>query len=353
MKIGIATVHDSSNFGSFLQAFALQEILRRMGHTPYFILTRDAKYVSKLYRPSPKQMLRHPTQAPQIIANARKKHRCFLRDQACFQNITLHEADGMDLILLGSDEIWNVCTPAFTLPCFYGIGAKAPKVAFAVSAGRATTDDLRKYPELVKGIQAIDVILPRDNATAEIVHALTGTREPVVGDPTLLVDPGVFGAKETALAPTGRLVVYAYSVADGLRERITAFAKARGLKVVSLCFQHAWVDENIICGPMQFCRELAVADYVFTTTFHGTIFSILNHKRFVSHPTSQKTTDLLFRLGLEERVLPSEDALARLLEETTIDYQAVESKINLLKSDSLRLLTDALERVSISYTNNR
>lgn len=37
MRIGIVTMHKVLNFGSVLQAFALQTVLERLGHKPTII----------------------------------------------------------------------------------------------------------------------------------------------------------------------------------------------------------------------------------------------------------------------------------------------------------------------------
>ena len=49
MNIGIITVHDSANFGSFLQAYAMKLALEDLGHNVKFIKTRSDRKVKKVF----------------------------------------------------------------------------------------------------------------------------------------------------------------------------------------------------------------------------------------------------------------------------------------------------------------
>lgn len=50
MKIGILTFHCAVNYGAVLQAYALQEILRSLGHEVYVIDYRP-DYLTEAYCP--------------------------------------------------------------------------------------------------------------------------------------------------------------------------------------------------------------------------------------------------------------------------------------------------------------
>ena len=77
-------------------------------------------------------------------------------------------------------------------------------------------------------------------------------------------------------------------------------------------------------------------------------FSVLNHKQFVSLPQSRKTSDLLKTLNLSERLIRSEGCTPVELQEKlinqNIDYSGVDADIERMRSDSLRLLKDALKK---------
>lgn len=357
MKIAVATVHDSSNFGSFLQAYALQTVLQSLGHDVYFIRTRDKQYLKRMYYPSRRLLLSEPFKYISQYKYGNKKRSVFLKDRKCFKEIDFEQADNMDLVILGSDEIWNVKTPVFTLPVFYGINLKVPVVSYAVSAGDAEYGDIVKHQTIVEAIKQMKVILARDLRTIEICEKLTGKTPEIVCDPTLLIDSEHFvrEASDIPAVSGDYIAIYAYDhmIANKTFGIIRSYAEKNKLKIVSVGFFRDYADENILCGPLDFFRVLSNAKYIITSTFHGTIFSILAKKKFISIEYSIKTKDLLNRLGLEERWLPENDITDSVIqsmfdESCTINYTDVEEKIKSLRERSMSLLTDALNLGSVN-----
>ncbi len=355
MKIGIATVHDSSNFGSFLQAFALQETLQKLGHDVYFLQTRSKSYVKKMYRVPRKLLLENPIHYIKESLYRSKKRRAFLTDQSCFKEISLDKADTMDLIILGSDEIWNVNVPVFTFPVFYGINMKSPVITYAVSAGNAKYKDFIARQTIIEAIKQLKCILVRDNNTAQICKALTGVLPEIVCDPTFLLDSHDFlHQRGKALKMSGEYIAvyaYEYAIGDQLRDTIVRFARENGLNIAAVGFYHKWADENILCGPLDFLNVLSGAKYVVTTTFHGTVFSILGHKKFITVPYSLKTRDILESLGLDGRIVSSNVSYSVfsdiLSDAENINYNVVDEKISNWRKHSMSLLETSIEVHSV------
>ena len=87
MKIGIVTVQDSNNFGSFLQAYALQFTLHQFGHEVVFIRSRSKKYIKDLFfrtRPIKREYL-HLFKFAKENWNGWKKFQRFQKEQKCFR----------------------------------------------------------------------------------------------------------------------------------------------------------------------------------------------------------------------------------------------------------------------------
>ncbi|WP_072525300.1 polysaccharide pyruvyl transferase family protein [Clostridium sp. Marseille-P3244] len=355
MKIGIVTVHDSNNYGSFLQAYALQRVFQDMGHEVYFAVTRRKEFVKGTYIPaiSLKKLIRHPVQTLKNRQSGILKWKAFLEDQKVFREISGEELDQMDCVVLGSDEIWNVQVRSFQNPIFYGRG-QTKAVAYGVSVGRATYEDITKYPELVQDIRQIRSIMVRDTRTQSIIEKICSFIPETVCDPTFLVPRTIFKSteKRSRYISESYLLIYSYSISRELQDKIQEFARANGLKTVSACFYYSWADYNIMCGPLEFCRIIEEADYVITTTFHGTIFSVLNEKQFVSLPASIKTNDLLVRLGMEERLIENSTDLStiqELLQKRMIDYGKVNCRISEMRENSLALLKKSMESTVNEY----
>lgn len=352
MKIGIITVQDLNNFGTFLQAYGLQHTLESMGHEVFFIRSYTKKYARGMFyriRPYGKEY-RHLPSFIKKNFKGWKKHQVFLKDQKCFRVLDHYEDEKLDLVILGSDEIWNTTNPLFQTPIFYGEGIQ-PVMAYAPSIGNATFEDMKCIPEEL--FRRIDPILARDSRTVEFLKSLQ-IDAPLVCDPTILAKTSIFRRpySHRLMKKTPYLLLYSYGheINEQMRTYILDFAHDRGLRVFSAGFDINWCDGVINCAPLDFCAVLENADYVFTSTFHGTIFSILNHKQFVSLPYSPKTTNVLHSLGLQERVIDTErfdqSVLANMLD-SPIDYDAVDAIILQQRTSSLELLKKGIEMNTI------
>ena len=353
MKIGILTVHDVDNFGSYLQAYGLMRTLESMGHEVYFLRGYSRKEARGMFyriRPHGREYLQLPAF---LYRNFKgwKKHRLFLKDLEQLRELEQYDPQKLDLVILGSDEIWNINTYLFKERIFYGEGM-SPVMAYAPSIGNATMQDLATIPAEL--FRRMDPILVRDGRTQEFIRSL-GIEAPRVCDPAILADTAIFRRSyRHRLMKAPYLLVYAYGheISEQMRSHILAFARSRGLKVISVGFKLDWCDGAIICSPLDFCAVLEKAAYVVTGTFHGSIFSILNHKQFVSIPYSPKTTDLLHSVGLSSRIIDQEQMDSRRLAEALendIDYKTVDEDLRRMRNNSMELLKQALRK----YKSNK
>lgn len=356
MRILTVTPFDSSNFGAFLQAYCLKSVLESMGHTVYHRLTRPADYVRHLYyheTPETEEEQRDLPAFARRLEIQKKVYRCFLEDQRCFRVVD-PETEPADLYILGSDEIWNFRKAAFRQPLFWGAGMH-PVISYAASMGDAEAEQFSAYPELREALCGVGRYLVRDERTRQFVREVTGREATAVCDPTLLVPVEQYGNTfcDPYLQEHDCLLIYAYKIHPTLQRHLRTYADARGMKLVSCCFAADWCDHVCICGPLQFSALIRQCREVFTTTFHGSIFCILNHARFVSVAKSPKTSQLLEQLSLTERMLPrafnGEDSSAETIGqvmERTIDYGAVDETIRALRQTSLEELTRAIREMT-------
>lgn len=350
MKIGIVTVHDSANYGSFLQAYALYHVLKKWGHEVYFIRTREKEYIDNIFCPKTgkKNWLMHPVREMKRKKQNDEKYRQFKLEWEEFKVLEKWDDIKLDKIILGSDEIWNVTAEVFRREIFYGMGMK-DVITYAVSVGAARTADLQKFPHLVGAIKALDTFLVRDINTQVLVKELTGKEAKMVCDPTFLLPVNSYVSKSKLPARKGTeryMVVYSYAFKEEFKNNIVRFARENNLKIVAACMNFDWCDEFVNASPMKFCELLHDAEYVVTTTFHGTIFSFLNHKKFVSAPFSPKVNDVLEKVGLKEAIIKEdiayEDFSEKLLD-CKYDYNLVEERIQEWRNRSLNYLQEALQ----------
>ena len=86
------------------------------------------------------------------------------------------------------------------------------------------------------------------------------------------------------------------------------------------------------------------AKYVITDSFHGTVFSALFNRPFISIGNPERglarMVDLLEIIDLRQHLVTdfSFDIAIRLLSENTYDWNSVNSKIDILRNESLNFL---------------
>lgn len=352
MKIGIITVADSANFGSFLQGFALKNILEGLGYEVRFIRTRDEEYVKRIYynwKPGPRDLV-HPLRFLRKNINGYKKHRKFTADHQFLKMCLPGEEDNLDCVILGSDEIWNVRSEVFRSPVFYGRD-RARIIAYAISAGSAVYSDFLYYPEILQWVHELEDIYVRDENTRDIVEKIIGKRVGLVCDPTFLTDDKSFFKEfsDSYLEKHRYILVYIYpnALTKEIIKEVKKFSKRKCLKLVSAGFYNYWCDYNVVCSPLEFCAVIKHAQYVITGTFHGSIFSILNEKQFVGIAMSEKVKDLLKRYDLESRLIQAGEITAEKLDRLSdreIDYQGVGRKIEQIREYSLEQLKEVIAK---------
>ncbi|WP_026516935.1 Coenzyme F420 hydrogenase/dehydrogenase, beta subunit C-terminal domain [Butyrivibrio sp. MC2021] len=324
MKIGIITVYDSiTNYGSFLQAYALSRVLEQKGHSIYFIrrmsdddiLERFNQLVverctvksnipvkSILLKAKYKMIMRRE------IANNIKRFETLKNDWNHLNIISKEDIEkvGLDLIICGSDEIWNIHNKDIDID-FYGCGwiKNISKIAYAISSGDTKTDEFLSVKSWKEQIGDFDVILPRDTMTQKMSLDYTGIESPIVCDPTILR-----GYENYTITDCGKefgkyMLVYSYQLSKIEKKYIKKYAKENNLKIISPCVYSIIADENIYTSALDFPSLIANAECVYTTTFHGTIFSLMFAKRMCSSPRFPKILNLLEQVNGENYLLPN------------------------------------------------
>ncbi|HZB70505.1 MAG TPA: polysaccharide pyruvyl transferase family protein, partial [Acidimicrobiales bacterium] len=156
---------------------------------------------------------------------------------------------------------------------------------------------------LVPLLSGMDATSVRDDGSVALVTAATGRIPEKVLDPTFLVDPGDVLRRPRRRRPY--LALYGYVRDPAVLAQIRRVADARGLDVVSLGFRNPVARRSRIgLGPGEWLGELAGAEYVVTSFYHGLVFALRFGRPFTALPKegkAHKVDDLLRIVGLEER----------------------------------------------------
>lgn len=347
MKTTVVTPFDSADFGAFLQAYCLKAYLESEGHTVKHIRTKSQEYVRELYyHKTPKT--KREKYIPGVFEKQRKfgqkKYRIFTDAQKCFD--VADGAEKTDVMIIGSDEVWDIRKAAFQTPFFWGkIGV--PTISYATSIGDASVEEFRFYPDQIQQLKQFKAVLIRDENTAKFVETYTDHAPIKVCDPTILVSVDSYGEEltDTFVENHKCLLVYAHRLPRKIIKEIKAYAKSQGFKTVACCFRHDWCDYQCDCSPLQFSSLIRKCEAVITTTFYGSVFSFLNYTDFVCVSEDAKCTQLLEQFGLLDRILSEEivcrDSIAHVLQQE-INYEAVDSLIAVWRSKSRDALKEAL-----------
>ena len=350
MKIVVITPYDAPNFGAYLQAYCLKYQLEKMGHEVIHVPTSSKQDIQNKYyteRPISKKDMIMPWKFAKKVEFGKEKLKLFQEDhkEFCISNDLKNIK--ADLFILGSDEIWNVKQQMFRKLIFWGKGL-SPVISYAASIGRSDLGDFNDYPEHIELLENLKTILVRDVRTKQFVEQCANRKAELVCDPTMLVPVAEYGKeyKDSYIENNECILIYAYRLSSKVKREIRSYARKTGMKTVACCFQHDWCDHNCNCTPLQFSSLIRQCKAVITTTFHGTIFSILNHREFVTIPTSPKSNQLLEQLGLSQRLLDesliSADSLGKIFVENHINFTEIDNMIKKLREKSIQLLAETL-----------
>lgn len=285
MKIGIITYHKGLNHGGYLQAYCLQQFLKNKGNNTFII-----DYINPIQQKTefeifvkrwPKTKLWGLNHTYQNLIKYYKFNQAFKKFQLS-KTITnsnfTQVLKEFDVIITGSDEIWNIKNPAFPENmCFFGEQVNnevTTLISYAASIGNCTTDDInsQRITELLKRYHNISV---RDANTLRAIENI-GLAAKQVLDPTFLYDPYPdFKIRK----PTNKkyLLTYVNSISNPEIEIIKDFAKKNNLIIISISYPAYWADYNDLkVGIDDWLSYFRYAEYIVTNTFHGLIFSIKN-----------------------------------------------------------------------------
>lgn len=366
MKIAIVTVYDSVvNFGSFLQAYAMSKVLESRGHEVFFVrrmpndeilkrfnrLAKIQNSVSSKKGIKAKFLSQRSKYVIQREMDANKnRYKCSLSDWKSIKIIDPAEIEdcGIQLVICGSDEIWNIHNKDIDLD-FYSCGwvKHIPKLAYAISSGNSKTSEYLNDPEFFNAVGDFCKILPRDQMTQSMISDITNVKESIVCDPTLLLGQDGFTLTNKGKEFGKYILVYSYFLTRKEKKFIKKYARYNGLKIISPCIYSSIADEVVYTSALDFPSLVFNAECVYTTTFHGTIFSLMFAKRFCALSRLPKVANLLEQLETYDHELNldfSYDDFCAVLNKFA-DRSVIGDGLNRLKSTSEDILWKAIEEI--------
>lgn len=322
MKIGIMSMQRITNYGSYLIAFALKKTFQNMGHNVEFV---DFKIEPCLKTTSTDIYLQELSEKDKFYINQTKEFKKTFLD-VYLKELGIDERNErpiLDTLVIGSDEVFNCLQEnpnvGYSLELF-GKDANAKNIiSYAASCGTTTFEKLNNFGKaeevssLLKNFKAISI---RDTNSKKFVEMLTGQTPELSLDPVLLYD--FENDIIDNVTDENYIIVYGYNLRFTEEENlaIRKFADKYNKKIICLGMYQTCCDKFIPAHPLEVLAYFKKADYVFTDTFHGSIFSIKGKTPFatiIRESNKEKLSDLLNRFELSDRKLHSLDDLEEIL----------------------------------------
>ena len=388
-SVGIVTMHKVLNYGSALQAYALQRKIDELGFKatiidylypnkfhcerqkiPYYPKKSMARFAAmallgvlvKLLRISSRQKKANAAIKrffqQRAFRSFYQKYFNLSREYASAESLgQIHEK--FDIYMTGSDQVWNPQYMVGDTNFLLGFAPRnALKCSYAASfSGKDVSDEMQPlYRKFLEQYQFISV---REKSASNVVEKLIGKAPEVVCDPTLLLnrDEWTRLCVDRPLVNGKYLLVYilhySFDPYPSILSLVDMLARERNLKVVVLHgLKDGYSIENSISfdsiGPLEFLRLFRDASLVVTTSFHGTAFALNFARDFYSvikrkDGSDNRIADFLSVCGAEHHLVEMNDL--ENLQESSVT--AIESeKLMEFRDRSIAYLREKLMNVS-------
>lgn len=368
-NIWILTFHCVINYGAILQTYALQTLLKRYNDnvlvinyqtkdliTPYIPLFRVCSIHSLAVSSDKiKYIIKILISALQYFCFGerikQKQYQYFLKKYIYIESFhAINISGSRDVIVLGSDQIWNPRITNWDKTYFYSNYPKGNTkiISYAASIGNdhSTQEELDFLRENIKNVDCISV---REETAQKVLSSICDKPITTVLDPTLLLKSADIELQRLISDNKYGKYILLYQMSDDpntlkICRHISKLLKLKIVEVLAYPFgRHNLNFHKHIstAGPEEFVTLFAHAQYVVTSSFHGTAFSLIFNKQFVTvaHPTAgSRQRDLLTRIGLSDRIVSSVNDLPT----TSIDYSIINKRLEQERRKSLDFLEHAL-----------
>lgn len=314
MKIGILTFHRCINYGSYWQARCLADELIKRGHNTFILDHHSARVNRAEWRCALQPVL--PTHVPASdYPMYREKMEEFFKafcNLPLSQPFPLEQPDQMDeydLVIVGSDEVWNLSHPWYGYyPIFYGEGIRTRHlVSYGASFGNYDIT-WKPDPEWVNKLLKFEKISVRDENSQIIIKNTLGVEPQMVLDPCLQFPLKAEKHKISFKKPF--VAVYGHNFSEIFILNVRLWAAERNLSLISIGYRNNWADEQwLTAGPLEFASFISQSNAVVTNFFHGCVFALNNSKPFICETTpyrSNKVQDLMKKVKAENHIVTEE-----------------------------------------------
>lgn len=360
-RIGIVTFFKANNYGVCLQAIATSEFLQRQGFC-VDIINYINPFEHRIFKWSYKENNKIYGYITSLAKNIllgkmyyykkgfNNVEQYYHLTEQCFTDVNQMQNLNYDILIAGSDQIWNPSITggidqAFLLQ--FGNAEKRISVASSLGSNELTASEKEIFQKAFKIFSDISV---RERYAKECLKTLTDKKIKVLIDPTFLFDKedwtNLLGRK-SGYYDTNEKYILTYFISSkkaNYRSRVEEYSRKFNCPVWSIQFTnyHWKITQKRILGASieDFIALFLNAQLILTDSFHGTAFSINLNRDFVSFKHSEnpvRTIDLLHSLQIDNRL----DMTAK--EYYPVDYEVVNKELEQQRDDSRKWLLKAVD----------
>ncbi|EPY1511324.1 polysaccharide pyruvyl transferase family protein [Klebsiella quasipneumoniae] len=355
-KIAIATFHAAHNYGAVLQTYALYKTLQKLGHDVY-LLDYSPKNLIKSYTLFPKRefynnFISYSKAWLSLFLDYSRRYNRYSRFNNFIDKnfkILPSSIKNIDVIVVGSDQIWNPNITDGLDGNYFGVceSVSADMVfSYAASMGVSSLKDKDEL-DFVKFLSNLKNIGVRELSLKEYVTTLTKREVSVNLDPTLLLNKDEWSVSTNKTSREKYLLIYEVKEHPNTSLVAQKIASRLGLKIVVLAAKtNHKISKSILTdkSPEDFLELFKNAEFIVTTSFHGTVFSIINEKNFFTlefgNDIDLRSKYLLSQVGLEDRFVYDSSMIDQ--KQLHIDYHDTKNNLDSLRSHSIDYIRSSL-----------
>jgi len=359
MKIGIVTQPLAANYGGILQNYALQTFLIRMGHEPITIRIGKKTYMDyfkRLIIHIIKLLLARKTVLPEAPYQFKKKQsgmEVFIKNnikttpiKRWFESEDIVKYN-IESIIVGSDQVWRPNYNAHIEDMFLNFASNfnIPKIVYAASFG--VNDWVYNNEQTVackKLIQQFKSVSVREYSAINLCKNYLDRFDAIwVVDPTMLLNKKDYELLCSFVPKPKDNFLFAYVLDHNknITDFIYSKAKGLGLKVVLLSAGTNARKKDTVESWLSNFRD---ASYIITDSFHGTIFSLLFQKKFITIRNisrgNARFDSLISAFNIHNRFV---DINSLEFNNEEIDWDFIDNRLDYFRKISMKYLHNSLK----------
>lgn len=337
MKIAIITFNKSYNYGATLQIYALQKVLQEHGANVEILnyncenIEKSTELFSKSSKFNIKTILRYfYRKIKKIKFDKFDKENLNLSSKLKRKDLFDLEKN-YDLFVTGSDQVFNLCIINKDYSYLLDFVSNSnKKCSYAASFGKERIDKTwdKIFEDKLSSFKYLSI---REKINNLQLSNLLKRKDIVTSlDPTLLLNEADYSEiKSQRIIKSKYVFVYMISYSKLLQKKAKEFAKRNGYRVID---SKASLMFLLHSSPKDFLSWIANAEYIFTNSYHGTIFSIIYKKKFIVEDNI-RIVELLNMLGIDIKNIDYNKAYKNLEKSKEKSLSYIEKIIELAKDN--------------------